>query len=678
MKQGLPPSAGRTGPAPGGGAPNKFADIARMIEAGHYDAALAVLKQRGLLNSLVGQVTAGNIYMRRGEPEAALRLFDGAARLAPDAPELSANRSAALMELGRYEEALAAADKALRLRPAYAGAQFNRGNALRALSRVDQAVVAYTSALSVQPGMAQAHLNRGLALLSLQRLPEALDDFTQATRLAPGNAAAHIARATALRQLARFDEALAVADAGLAIHSGNIDGLRLRFDLLYELERDEEALAAAEALVRLDATDTDGLADKTRALLKLGRASEARITADRLVALVPNLNQAYLIQAAVLADLGEIEESLTVIERARELGAPEGEYFRTRAAVLAAHGDPREAMADFERALREDVERLPLYRNRANLRIAIGDWPGGWDDYEQRLEGQKHRHQRLIKDAPKWSGETLLGKRLLMYGEQGLGDQLQFVRYVPYAIAAGADVTLVVDEALRSLFAMSFPQAEVVSELSGGIAGFDYQISLMSMPAARRETLATLPHQVPYLAADPARVAKWRERIKAHHQLRVGIIWQGNKKYPRDLQRSIPLRMFAPLTAVPNVHLYSLQARSGLQQFADLPDEVVVTRLGDEVENNPEGLQEIAAVMANLDLLVMSDTGPTHLAGALGRPVWLALSRYPDWRWMRGRADTPWYPTMRLFRQSTLGDWRGVFDNIAAELTKLTTVPSSR
>ena len=638
-----------------------------MAESGNHAAALEMLRHRGLLNSLAGQMMAGSIHMRRGDAATALRLFDSAAQLAPSAPEPVGNRSAALMELGRYEEALAAADKALRLRSDYAGAHFNRGNALRALGRPEEAIGAYTRALALPRGPGQAHLNRGLALLSLGRFGAALNDFTETTRIAPRNAAGYIARAAALLRLGKFDEALAAVDAGLAIEPGNIEGLRLRFDLLYELDRDEDALAAAEALLKLHANDTDGLADKVRALLKLGRAGEARTAADRLMALLPNHFQVHLIQAAALADFGEVDESLKALEKARELGAPAGEYFRTRAAFLGTYGDPQDAMADFDRALGENVEQLPLYRNRANLRIAIGDWPGGWDDYEQRLAGQTHRHKRFVQYAPKWDGEALAGKRLLMYGEQGLGDQLQFARYVPQAIAAGAHVTLLVDEKLRGLFQASFPQAELVSALPDVFAA-DYQISLMSMPAARREKLASLPRETPYLVAEPARIAKWRARIPADGTLNVGITWQGNKKYPRDSQRSIPLRMFAPLAAIPGVRLYSLQAQVGLQQLADLPEGIAIARLGSEVEDNPDGLQEIAAVMANLDLMITSDTGPAHLAGALGRPVWLALSRYPDWRWMRESNDTPWYPTMRLFRQRTAGDWETVFERIASEL----------
>jgi hypothetical protein len=189
----------------------------------------------------------------------------------------------------------------------------------------------------------------------------------------------------------------------------------------------------------------------------------------------------------------------------------------------------------------------------------------------------------------------------------------------------------------------------------------------MSLPAVFGTTLATVPAKVPYLSVDPSRVAKWARRIGGHG-FRVGVVWQGNRNYTRDRERSVPLTAFAPLAAVKGVRLISVQAMVGLEQLDALPAGMNVERLGQELENNPDGFREMAAIMQNLDLLVMSDTGPTHLAAALGRPVWMATSRHPDWRWMKEREDSPWYPTMRLFRQTTAGDWDSVFQRMAEEL----------
>ncbi len=643
-----------------------FADAVAMVGAGRYAEALATLSAAGLLKTANGQAVAGDIYIKQGKPGEALKAFDTAVRLAPTEASPYANRGVALLELGRLDEALAAFDRALRMRPEYAGAHFNRGNVLKAMGRPADAVTAYTRAARAQPDFAEVHLQRGLALTELKRWPEALQDFSRALRFQPAWAAAHVGRGVVHREMGQFDEAFAAVESALAIDGKDRDAMRLRADLFYESERYADAVSAADALLVLDPADTGALAERARSLLKLVRPQEALAAVERIVELAPDKHEAYVIKAAILGEMGRYEESLATIEEARQRGAPEGEYRRVRAIANATLGDPADALADFEVALAANPGALPTYANRAFLRLVTGDWPGGWDDNEWRLKQPAHQHNLYLKQAPKWLGEDLSGKRLLLYAEQGLGDTLQFVRYVPRLQAMGATITLIVPEPLVALFAANFPTADVAAAI-GTRTGFAYQASLMSLPAILRDTLETVPHDVPYLVADDERVAKWRARVGGRG-FRVGIIWQGGKTYLRDAARSMPLRQFAPLAAVPGVQLISVQAQVGLEQLDDLPAGMAVERFGAEIENNPDGFREMAALMANLDLLVMSDTGPTHLAGALGRPVWVALPRHPDWRWMRGRQDSPWYPTMRLFRQETAGDWDGVFARIADAL----------
>ncbi len=201
----------------------------------------------------------------------------------------------------------------------------------------------------------------------------------------------------------------------------------------------------------------------------------------------------------------------------------------------------------------------------------------------------------------------------------------------------------------------------------GAVGGFDYQIPLLSLPLVLGTRIDSIPAAVPYLNPNRDAVAAWRERIGGAGT-RVGVVWQGNPRYGQDHRRSVPLRHFAPLAALPGVRLFSLQAVHGLDQLGSLPAGMVVEQLGEGITANPDGVSEIAAAMAALDLVVSSDTAMAHLAGALGRPVWVALNDEPDWRWLFERPDSPWYPTMRLFRQKAPGDWDGVFARIAAAL----------
>ncbi|MEJ0011297.1 MAG: tetratricopeptide repeat protein [Bauldia sp.] len=643
-----------------------LAEAIALVGAGRLDDAMKLLAARGVLKTASGNSLAGDIHLKQGNPREALKAFDAAVRLSPSAPEPYANRGVALLELGRLEEALAAEDRSLRIRPEYAVAHFNRGNILRALRRFDDAVTAYSRALRANPSFVGAYLNRGLAFGALRRPREALEEFTRALRLDPKLAGAHIGRAMSWRDLGDVGEAFVAIDAALAADPTNLQAKHFRCDLLIELDRVEEAMAEIDALLAADPDDVAALAARARALLKLRRLADALEASDALLARDPKNADGYVTRGALLGELGDLEGGLAAIETGRRLGASDKSSLLARAMALATHGKSAEALAEFERALAADPDGALTHYNRAFLRLEMGDWPGGWEEHEWRLKRPDHAHQGFAKLAELWNGEPIAGKRLLVYGEQGFGDTLQFVRYVPRLVETGALVTLMPQAGAVRLLAASFPEIDVIAPV-GTRPAFDYQASLMSMPAIFRDTLETLPRQTPYLKAEPERVEKWRARI-GEGGLRVGIVWQGSLRYRSDATRSIPLAKFAPLAAVPGVRLFSVQAQIGLEQLDLLGEQLGITRFGEELENNPDGFHEMAAIMANLDLMVMSDTAPTHLAGALGRPVWLALSKRADWRWMRDREDSPWYPTMRLFRQTTAGDWDGVFARIAEAL----------
>jgi hypothetical protein len=256
---------------------------------------------------------------------------------------------------------------------------------------------------------------------------------------------------------------------------------------------------------------------------------------------------------------------------------------------------------------------------------------------------------------------------LLLYAEQGLGDTIQFSRFACSLAASGKEVFLEVQPPLGALLG----RLEGVKVIRKGetLPEYDVHLPLMSLPHVLGVTPETAPGDVPYLFAEPARVEAWVKRLPTC-QFRVGIVWQGNPDGYVDKGRSIPLRCFTPLCRIPGLRLISLQKNYGIEQLADLPSGMRVETLGAEFDPGPDAFLDTAAVMMNLDLVVSTDTGAAHLAGALGLPVWIVLRHVPDWRWMIDREDTPWYPTARLFRQTRHGDWDEVFERIAGELAR--------
>jgi len=330
----------------------------------------------------------------------------------------------------------------------------------------------------------------------------------------------------------------------------------------------------------------------------------------------------------------------------------------------AAHGDDAdldEAERCYKRAIELKPEYAEAHANLALLHLLRGRFEDGWKEWEWRLRGKEsilHRYHR-----PLWRGEPLDGKTILLHAEGGLGDTLQFVRYARLLHDRGARVILQCPKALLEVLS-GCPGVELLVNDVQHIPDFDVYAPLMNVPGIVGTTSVNIPADVPYILADPVRTAFWKDQLSSSDGLRVGIVWQGNPKCVGDQRRSVPLAYFEPLARIPGVRLFSLQIGHGREQLEKVAAEWKINDLG-------LLFSEKAAAMMNLDLIVTSDTAVAHLAGALARPTWLAVCYTPDWRWLLRRADSPWYPTMRLFRQPGPNQWPAVFEAMAAQLQTL-------
>jgi len=295
--------------------------------------------------------------------------------------------------------------------------------------------------------------------------------------------------------------------------------------------------------------------------------------------------------------------------------------------------------------------------------LLAGNLVEGWAEYESRWNAGDFHSPRSDLPFPHWKGEDLRGRSILVYVEQGLGDMIQFVRYLPLLEARGARVSFSALPNLHRLFGSLPGSAELVSRVDKE-RQFDLQVALMSLPHWFGTTLANVPAAIPYLSPEAERSAFWRERIGADG-FRVGICWHGNQLLP---DRSFPLSALLPLSQIDGVRLVSLQIGDGADQLNRLAESMKVEFLGEAFDSGPDAFIDSAAAMANLDLVVSCDTSIAHLAGALGKPVWIALKYMPDWRWMLDRSDSPWYPTARLYRQPRAGEWGDVMKAMAADL----------
>src|SRR5262249_16533461 len=355
---------------------------------------------------------------------------------------------------------------------------------------------------------------------------------------------------------------------------------------------------------------------------------------------------------------------LVSYDQAIALKSDFADAFCNRAAALHKMKRLDEALASYDQAIALKPDYADGYRNRALARLLMGRYHEGWKDNEWRWEAKDFPSRRPNINVPTWQGENLKGRHLLVFSEQGLGDAIQFVRYLSLLTERQCKITLLASAKLVPLLRLSSEQIEIVSELSG-VENFDFQIPLMSLALAFNTRLETIPSKTPYLFASPDRVNVCPNRLAKSQVLRVGIGWAGNPIFAGDKSRSIGLPRLAPLLSVPRVQFISLQKdlRSGDEELLRQHPQVI--HLGDRLDD----FSDTAAVMSLLDLTISVDTAPAHLAGALGRPVWVLLPYVPDWRWLLDRDDSPWYPSARLFRQPAAGDWDSVVAKVIEALT---------
>ena len=436
--------------------------------------------------------------------------------------------------------------------------------------------------------------------------------------------------------------------------------------ILFEFERYEEALDAFDAALALQPDGADLWNSRSGALRKLGRVVDSAAAAREALRLQPDFPEAALNLGNALFKLGRSEEAVEAYRLALS-GRPDyAAAFCGLALTLRALGSLSEARDAFEAA--EKLGNREAISGKGCLDLTLGDFERGWAGYEARWISGKSLAEALGARYPAWRGPGKSGERVLVMNDHGLGDTIQFARYIPMIAESGAVPTFLGLAKLHRLLSSLAGDIRLVEKTEKGET-FDAQIAISSLAGVFGTRVDTVPAPVPYLHAERERVEKWAARIGADG-FKVGVVWQGNPDPEADMARSMPLSTFAPLAALRGVRLISLQKGFGVEQIATLPRGMQVEVLGDDFDAGPDALLDAAAVMTHVDLVITCDTSIAHLAGALGRPVWVALKKDAEWRWLRDRDDSPWYPTMRLFRQKTSRDWSDVFAEMTARLAE--------
>jgi tetratricopeptide (TPR) repeat protein len=594
-------------------------------------------------------------------------------------------------QLGQYESALRSLDLAIQYSSSPNAAMYsNRGLALQRSQNLMAAIEDFDRAISIQPNHAEAHSNRGSAMLALGLLDAAAQSFEQAIAIRPDFVLAHLNLARTLRELGRPDAAARSFGSVLTIQPDLLEALDELGEVLIELELVLEAVTVLKHAVKL-APDSPKLVNDLGVALHLShQLDEAARWFAKAIALADELPEPHQNLGVVLSQQFKFDQALKQFDLAIARRLDYFEAFNHRAVALQAMGDLSASLADYARAIAINPDDAQIRLHQAMALLMTGDYRNGWLAYEWRWRTSNAKIRQRVFFQPLWLGAEPLGNRtILLHAEQGLGDTLQFSRYVPLLVERGARVLLEVPASLLQLMQDSFqglsqysaqdaaaPTSAAVEIVAAGspLPDFDCHCPLMSLPLAFATDLPTIPHSHPYLVADQDRAQAWARRLGPRQRLRVGLVWSGGARPDQpelhliNERRNLPLNKLEPLRAIA-ADFYSLQKGEPAvgefkRQLADGWNGPAMIDLTDELSD----FAETAALIANLDLVISVDTSTAHLAAAIGKPVWI-LNRFDTcWRWLLDRRDSPWYPTVTLYRQTQPGVWDDVIEQVRKDL----------
>jgi tetratricopeptide (TPR) repeat protein len=604
----------------------------------------------------------GVLLDQRGETVEALSLLAAALEANPTSAEIWTKYGVMLDSVGLSAEALAAYDKALIIHPSDVGVLFNRGAAQMRLGRFQQAAKSFGEVVAIQTDHLGALGNLGAALRILGFREEALANFSKALAIRPDDLSTLNNCGLTLQDLDRHDEALSCFDKVLAAKGDQLDTICHRARSLHALGRLREALMGLEAALAIDPHHEQSLMYRGGVLRDMGRVEQAMASYDAVLAHKPDHAEALWHRGQVLADMWRSDEAVGNFNQAIAIDPRLAGAFNARGLALARLRRYDEALASHAQALAIEPENAEFNLNEGIARLRSGDFAAGWAKYEWRLRTKS----ALVRQfgSPSWRGESSLrGRTILLYAEQDIAETLLFVRYLPLLADTGARVVLEVQPELKELLDAA-PGSSKVIVRGEKPPTHDVNCPLASLPYVLATTLERIPAKVPYVRAQAKRKLIWAERFARITSHRVGIAWTDQVETKRGRDRSIPLGSFLPLLDHPRVRFVSLQSGAHRIEASLLTQQANVIDAGADLKD----FDDVAAEMAHMDLVVTVDGPIAHLAGAMGKKVWILLPFDADFYWMADRDDSPWYPTARLFRQSSPGDWDGVIASVRQAL----------
>jgi tetratricopeptide (TPR) repeat protein len=604
--------------------------------------------------------TAAVQHHQAGHPHEAERLYRHVLTLNPRHPDSLHLLGVLALQVGRHDLAVALIGEAIGIDATVALYQTNLGNALQALGKLDQATACYRRAIVLRPRYPEAYNNLAATLHAQNQTDQAAIWLRKAIALKPDFPEAYNNLGNLQAALGQAAEAIACYQKAVALRPDYAEAHNNLGAALAGQGAPRQAIACYQTALALQPDFPEAHNNLGIVLNQLGRLEEAAACCRQAIALKPDLQEAYDALGAALADQGKLEDAVACYRTAVKLRPNEPRAHDNLGAALKEQGAPEEAITCFRTAIGLKPDFPNAHHNLAMALLARGDMAEGWPEYEWRWQTARMAPSRRDFIQPQWHGEPANNRTLLIHAEQGLGDTLQFCRYATLAADRGLHVIMEVQKPLARLL-QGLRGVDRIVAYGDDLPAFDLHCPMQSLPLALGTTLATIPNAPSYLHADPEQIDAWGARLAAsgNPNPRIGLAWAGNPAMTRDRQRSLTPDRLAPLLESPGLHFISLQK--------DAPRNVPLT----DFMNDIDDFADTAALVANLDLVISVDTAVAHLAAALGKPVWL-LDRFdPDWRWLTDRRDSPWYPSLRLYRQPKPEDWDSVLAEVANDLRRI-------
>lgn len=608
------------------------------------------------------------LNLQTGNLDAACVLLKKSTELKPDNAIAHGNLGSALHASGRFQEAMYSYKRAIELKPDYAEAYYNLGSTLQACNMFDEAIVVYKLAIDLKPNDADIHNNLGNALRMSGKPDEALNSYKQASTLKPHNAETHCNLGAAFQELGNLDEAILNYKKAISLSPDNAKAHNNLGTAFKKQCRLEEAEKSYNRAIELNPDYAEAYNNLGNALRSLNRLDEAITSYRTAITIKPYYAEAHYNCGNVRKEQKKFEEAFVSYKRAITIKPDYAEAHNNLAITLQEQAKFIEAAECYSRAIELKQDYADAHFNKSLLLLLQGNFKDGWQEYEWRLQTNGYTHRTFRQ--PRWDGTPLNGKTILIHTEQGFGDNIQFVRYLPMVQELGGRVVF---ECLPNLVNLLKNCAGIDAIISKNPSGklseqFDVHSHLLSIPSILNTRFDTIPSNGPYITPDPTRVVEWRDRLEAHdNSIKIGLVWASSPENKElYLKKSCKLIHFEEISKFRNLSFYSLQKGTSSAEILNAPKGMNIVDLNNELND----FVDTAAVIANLDLVISVDTSVAHLAGAIGKPVWTLLPFVPDWRWHLECNDSPWYPSMRLFRQTKLYDWDGVFDRVGKSLSK--------